>query len=119
MIKKAISLHQPWANLIAKGEKTIETRFWGTKFRGDLIICSTKKPEEGEGPFGYALCVVELYDCQRMIYADEGDACIEYNKARWSWMLRDLRRFKDMFPVQGQQGFFNIEIDMRETAWVK
>ncbi len=115
--KKAISLHQPWANLIAEGKKTIETRFRRTKYRGDLVICSTKAPEEGEGPFGCALCVVELYDCRPMRYSDETEACIEYTKGRWAWMLRNLRRFRDPFLVSGHQGFFNLEVDMWEESW--
>lgn len=117
--KKAISLHQPWANLIAEGRKTIETRFRRTKHRGDLVICSTKIPEAGEGPFGYALCVVELYDCRPMRYADQEGACIEYNKGRWAWMLRNLRRIKTPFPVNGHQGFFNLEISMEGVEWEK
>ena len=113
--KKAISLHQPWANWIALGNKTIETRFRRTKYRGDLVICSTKFPEEGVGPFGYALCIVELYDCRPMRYSDESGACIAYNKGRWAWMLRNLRRFTDPFRVSGHQGFFNLEVDMQEN----
>ena len=33
---KALSVHQPFAGLIASGEKTIETRRWPTSYRGDL-----------------------------------------------------------------------------------
>lgn len=35
---KAISLTQPWADLIALGAKRIETRSWSTHFRGRLAI---------------------------------------------------------------------------------
>lgn len=35
---KAITLHQPWASLVAEGVKTIETRSWSTKYRGPLVI---------------------------------------------------------------------------------
>lgn len=35
---KAITLHQPWATLIATGHKQIETRSWPTNHRGDLAI---------------------------------------------------------------------------------
>ena len=35
---KAISLWQPWAQLIALKEKKIETRSWPTKYRGPLAI---------------------------------------------------------------------------------
>jgi hypothetical protein len=35
---RAITLHQPWAALIACGVKTIETRSWDTRYRGTLLI---------------------------------------------------------------------------------
>jgi activating signal cointegrator 1 len=35
---KALTLHQPWASLIALGHKSIETRSWSTKYRGPLAI---------------------------------------------------------------------------------
>lgn len=35
---KAITLHQPWAQLVALGVKTIETRSWSTSYRGQLVI---------------------------------------------------------------------------------
>lgn len=39
---KAISLTQPWAQLVALGEKKIETRSWSTKYRGPLAIHAAK-----------------------------------------------------------------------------
>ncbi len=35
---KAITILQPWASLIACGEKKIETRGWPTKYRGPIAI---------------------------------------------------------------------------------
>lgn len=40
---KAISLWQPWATLMAIGTKKIETRPWGTSYRGPLAIHAAKK----------------------------------------------------------------------------
>lgn len=40
---KALTLWQPWATLIAMGEKRIETRCWSTKYRGELAIHSAAK----------------------------------------------------------------------------
>lgn len=40
---KAITIHQPWATLIALGEKRFETRSWATKHRGLLAIHAGKK----------------------------------------------------------------------------
>lgn len=40
-----LTLHQPWATLIALGVKTIETRSWSTKYRGPIAIhAGTKRP---------------------------------------------------------------------------
>jgi hypothetical protein len=43
---KALTLHQPWASLIAEGVKTIETRSWSTKYRGPLAIhAAARRPD--------------------------------------------------------------------------
>lgn len=39
---KAITIHQPWATLIALGEKCFETRGWATKYRGPIAIHAAK-----------------------------------------------------------------------------
>jgi hypothetical protein len=39
---KAITLHQPWATLMAIGAKRIETRSWETLYRGPLAIHASK-----------------------------------------------------------------------------
>ncbi|MDX5091650.1 ASCH domain-containing protein, partial [Lactobacillus crispatus] len=43
---KAITIHQPWATLIALGEKQFETRSWETKYRGPLAIHAGKKVDK-------------------------------------------------------------------------
>lgn len=43
MKMKAISLWEPWASLIRTGAKTYETRSWATSYRGELLICASKK----------------------------------------------------------------------------
>jgi len=35
---KALSLKQPYAELILQGKKTMESRLWNTKFRGEFLI---------------------------------------------------------------------------------
>lgn len=47
---KAITLWQPWAQLIAIGEKRYETRSWETKYRGMIAIHAAKKkpPQQGD-----------------------------------------------------------------------
>lgn len=46
---KALTIRQPWASLIAVGAKSIETRSWPTKYRGELLIhAGLVRPERGE-----------------------------------------------------------------------
>ncbi|AIQ54527.1 ASCH domain-containing protein [Paenibacillus sp. FSL R7-0331] len=40
---KAITIKQPWATLMALGEKRFETRGWQTKHRGELAIHAGKQ----------------------------------------------------------------------------
>ena len=44
---KALSIRQPWADLILQGRKTIELREWGTTHRGLLAIHAAKRVEIG------------------------------------------------------------------------
>ncbi|MCT6925290.1 ASCH domain-containing protein [Metasolibacillus sp.] len=43
---KAITITQPWASLIALGEKQFETRGWSTTHRGEIAIHAGKKVNE-------------------------------------------------------------------------
>ncbi len=51
---KALTLTQPWATLVALGAKRIETRSWGTPYRGPLAIHAAK----GFPPEAKALCLM-------------------------------------------------------------
>ena len=107
---KAISLKQPWANLVASGKKTIETRKWSTKYRGDLVICSSQKPKIE--PYGKALCIVELYDVKPMAKKDEKKACIKVHLGAHSWFLRNLRPIVPPIPIKGSLGIYNLKLSI-------
>jgi len=59
MTMKALTLTQPWATLVQLGEKQIETRSWGTHYRGPLAIHAGA----GLGPIGGERALQRL--CQR------------------------------------------------------
>ena len=105
---KAISLHQPWASWIAQGKKTIETRFWYTHYRGDLLIVSTKKPKYKNLPLGKALCVVRVVDCRSMHVDDEKETLCGFHPALYAWILKDIRPIRP-FDVKGSQGFYEVD----------
>lgn len=103
---KAISIRQPWANLIAQGKKTIETRTWSTPYRGPLLIISSKMP--AIEPAGKALCVADLVNCRRMTAADEDAALCNVYPGAVAWVLANVRPIEP-FPVKGQLGLYEVE----------
>lgn len=105
---KAISLKQPFANLIAGGQKSIETRTWYTSYRGDLIICSSKSGNIELR--GYALCIVELYNVTKMRLEHEEKACCKIYPGAYSWFLTNVRTINPIFKVKGQLGLYDIEL---------
>ena len=43
---RCLSLWQPWASAVAEGLKSIETRHWGTSYRGWLAMHATQRPPD-------------------------------------------------------------------------
>jgi hypothetical protein len=59
---KAITIHQPWAGLIAIGAKRFETRGWKTNYRGPIAIHAGKKnPHDTINTLPYE-AQISLYD---------------------------------------------------------
>jgi hypothetical protein len=118
---KALSVQQPWASLIASGEKTIETRTWGTEHRGDLLICAAKRSKPGaiippDLPTGVALCIVTVADCRPMTADDAKAACCELYPRAVSWVLTNVRPVQP-FAVRGQQRLFEVDLDrLKQSA---
>lgn len=83
---KAITIKQPWATLIALGEKRFETRSWRTKHRGKMAIHAGKSIDKEacneceivsalmkhgiksykDLPVGVVLATVTLTDCHKV-----------------------------------------------------
>lgn len=92
---KALSVRGNYVLDMIAGKKKIEYRTWYTKYRGDLLMCSTAKKIPGAAP-GYAVCVVNLYD-------------VMYDKLEgiWEWYIKDIRPIKPIH-VKGQLKLFNV-----------
>jgi len=107
---KAICLKQPYASLIAEGKKTIETRTWATKYRGDILIVASKSPKVQDLPTGVALAVATIINCRPMVKEDEGAACCEIYPRAVAWELTNIRPVVSPYPVEGQLGIFDVDV---------
>ncbi len=113
---KALSIRQPWASLIARGEKTIEVRSWSTSYRGPLLICAGAK-RHGCDPTGVCLALVDLVDCRRFAAGDEAAACCGADPGDWAWVLGNVRPVEAQ-AVNGALGLFSVDVPVVELATV-
>jgi len=114
----ALSVRQPYASLIALGEKTIEWRTRPWAYRGPVVICASKKPKwpmraknppdrKTYLPTGSAVCIVDMVDCRPMTGDDLYAACCGDmssgpgdDLAGFAWMLENAREVEPV-PVRG------------------
>ena len=111
MIVPALSVRQPWASLIDHGAKTIETRRWYTRYRGPLVICSSRRPAD-QGPTGMALCIVSMMACRPMTVEDEPAARCRLYEGAFAWCFRQVWGLRS-FAVRGQLGIFDLDVPER------
>lgn len=95
---KALSVKNPYATQILRGEKPIEYRSWKTDFRGDILIVSSASPKLEGMLSGHALCVVRL---DRIV---PSKTC----PGQFEWILTDVRPVKP-FPVRGKLHLYEVD----------
>ncbi|MCE5185106.1 MAG: hypothetical protein LLF76_03155 [Planctomycetaceae bacterium] len=133
---RGLTLWQPWAGFVAMKLKPVETRFWYTRYRGPVLICSAQKSDEDwvkvtsrpdvddiQEPccvLGHALCVANLVDCRAHEKRDEELSMVRfegYAAGRFSWVF-DKKSIKPVmaFPVRGRQRLFRVNESILRKA---
>lgn len=125
---KALSFHQPRAEQIIRGDKTVDIRTWQVKYRGRLAVHASSRHRDDRcralgfdpGPLDYGALIgtVELVD---IVPLDEA----AYEALRrehlldgpfpgppcYGWRLANPRRFQAPVPCRGRMRLFNVEIE--------
>lgn len=145
---KILTLHQPWASLVAAGAKCIETRSWPTYYRGPLAIHAAKSPNGVEVgrvvsdvlasaldaagvvldpkriPFGAVVALATLVDVQPITEANTPSgperSFGNYAPGRFAWYLSDVRPLTWPIPESGGRRLqtWNIAEGMAQAAHV-
>lgn len=124
---KALTISQPWADIIASGVKWVENRTWRTDYRGPLAIHAGKHSRyltDGElrrHPTGCVIAIADLVAClpieglrQAPLAARIDKHTVleilnhEYTEGPWCWLLDGVRRIQPV-PAKGAQGLWNWE----------
>ena len=115
---KAISLKQPWAELILQGRKKIELRKWNTNFRGEFLIHTSKIPDKKnmkkfgfkELPNGFIvgkakLIKVKKYEDAKEFIKDKDLHLATRNWGSYGFILKNVKRIKPI-SAKGQLNFW-------------
>ena len=130
---KALTIWQPWATLIARGIKRVETRPWSTNYRGEIAIhAAARKPAieipgvpniirkhelENYMPLGKVICIVMIVACLpvdapwfenlsfRNVFKKELPLG-DFSSGRFGFVLDHIKLIKPV-KVRGQQRFWN------------
>jgi predicted transcriptional regulator len=121
---KALSLKQPYAELILEGKKKIELRKWNTNFRGEFFVHASKNPDkESMKRFGFATLPLgalvgkaNLVDVK--IYNNEEEHSKDNNlhlaSSYWGnngFVLENPTRISPIIPFKGQLNFFETNLE--------
>ena len=125
---KALTICQPYAELIARGETPIENRTWPTRYRGPLLIHAGKSrrwmgfEDDQKYPgmvFGAVIASADLVACLPLLYPADGPnwpdrwkALSEHEHANgpWCWVLENVRRLDRPIYARGAQGLFELSL---------
>lgn len=132
---KAITIWQPWAQLVITGAKRVETRGHNTNVRERIAIHAAKQDHAGillhipaeelaffqatgvtsipEPPTGAVLGTIQLANCVPIeeLYGTEYDtpqerAFGDWSHGRYGWIMQQPERFTRPVPAKGAQGFW-------------
>ena len=124
---KGLSLKQPFADLLAFGEKTIELRKWNTKYRGKFFVHASKNIDteacerldidintlrKGAIIGSAFLYNIKEYTSQEDFNRDKQKHFSVINKYfdgyKYGFLIKDARMFKKSSPYSGKLGFFEV-----------
>jgi len=108
---KAITIRQPWAELIVRGDKDVENRSWRTRHRGPLLIHAGVTADRASfqqygvpesAARGAIIGVVELVEVTRTRSSEW------HADGQWGWYLARARRFAKPIPLKGRRMLFEV-----------
>ena len=125
---KCLSLKQPYADLLAFGEKTIELRKWNTRFRGEFLIhasknidiqaCERLDIDIDKLTIGAIIGSAFLYDFKEYSNQEEFNKDKQkhfsivtkyFDGYKYGFLIRNARMFKKSVPYPGKLRFFEVD----------
>ncbi len=118
---RALTIHQPYADLIVDGFKKIENRTWRTHYRG-LVAIHAGKSRARLGSrsgyrytFGAIVGIATLHDCISFDAATRVDPA--WSEGPECWHFVEPRRIATPISVSGSQGLWVLPGDVHDALY--
>lgn len=130
---KALTVQQPFAELIAKGEKLVENRTKSIEYRGKLAIHAAKRSRYLSSKnllnyeTGRVVAISELVDCIRIEEIERHEENLakhgytveeirdhEYSHGPYLWVLKNTIRVFPTIEAKGNQSLWNWKYERQE-----
>lgn len=108
---KVLTIKEPYASMILKGKKTIETRTWKTKYRGLVLLHASQSPKSKIS--GHIFAMAKITACLPMVKDDERFACCEIYPRANSWFLEEISPTVPK-KVKGKLGLWEFDCEIRD-----
>ena len=121
---KVLSIKEPWASLIINGYKEYEFRSWKTKYRGKILIHTSKRMDKKnierfkcyglEYKCGAIIGEAELIDCIKVDEKFRNNLINEnstvYSKSiyveKYAWHLTNIKKYDKPIEISGHLGLW-------------
>lgn len=137
---RGLTLTQPWATLMALGDKKLETRSWATSYRGPVAIHAAK----GFPKWAQAICLGEPFKTLLALHgylvtqplplgaivavetlsdicsteevvrgiSEQERALGDYTPGRYAWVFEGMRAVLEPIPWKGMLGLWEVPDDL-------
>ena len=105
---RALSIRQPFAEMIMTGEKDIEYRSWPVRLRETVYVYACKTPGDPEDYDEYGYSMEDLPHGVIVGTVEIADCTVNEEYGVFEWHLRNPKRFRKPLPIRAmpQPGFF-------------
>jgi hypothetical protein len=122
---RALSIRQPWTDLLLSGEKRVENRTWSTAWRGELVLHAGKQQD----PRGRKLAAERgivlpapqtgaYLGCARLVDVHPDAGCCREVWGEpdcWHWVVTNPRRFAEPIAGLGKLGLYRPPLNVIEA----
>lgn len=133
---RALWWKQPYGSLMLPPFDKVETRTWGTQYRGLVLICTSLQPykekfidnisgewyrehikdllkdEPTREVYGHAIGIGRLVESRMMKFGDGKRAYVQYNHFLYIHRYIEVKRIEP-FPLKGSQGWRKVDAETR------